>query len=219
MDLVEAIRARRSVRGFLDKSVPKDVLSRIFGEAQRAASWCNIQPWRVWLVSGDVRVRVVDAMVRAASSESPQSDFPWPKGYPEPYLAHRRECGKALYSAMGVARDDGAARADAWMQNFRAFGAPHIAFVGLDKRFDMYGALDIGCWLGEVMLLAEAEGVSTCAQAALAMYPAAIRSVVEIPEEVGILFGIAMGYEDPSVKANACRTTRSALEDNLKFVG
>jgi hypothetical protein len=43
--------------------------------------------------------------------------------------------------------------------------------------------------------------------------------VLDIPDELGLVMGIAMGYEDPSAPANGCRTTRSPLEDNVHFVG
>ncbi|HBX99483.1 MAG TPA: oxidoreductase, partial [Gammaproteobacteria bacterium] len=42
MSLVEAVSTRRSVRGFLDKEVPQEVLDRIFEIAQQAPSNCNV---------------------------------------------------------------------------------------------------------------------------------------------------------------------------------
>ena len=55
--------------------------------------------------------------------------------------------------------------------------------------------------------------------ASLATYPEVARSVLEIPADHSLLFGVAMGHEDASVAANACRTTRSPLSDNVVFVG
>lgn len=219
MDVFEAVAARRSVRGFSDRSVPRDLLERIFGAAQRAPSWCNIQPWRVWLTSGAATRRLVTALGNAARSGAPpRPEFPFPAEYPEPYGAHRRACAVALYRAMGIERHDMRGRWEAWMRNFDAFGAPHVAIVGVDHRFGVYAALDVGCWLQSVLLLATAEGVSACPQASLATFPETVRSVLPIPEDVAILFGIALGWEDPSVPANACRTERSALAENVTFV-
>jgi len=218
MDVYEALSARRSVRGFRSDPVPPEVLRRIFEAAQRSPSWCNIQPWRVWVTSGESTARLTAALTAAASASMPSPDFPWPGEYPAPYDVRRKECGVALYGAMGVARDDRAGRQAAWMRNYVAFDAPHVAIVAVDRRFGIYAALDIGCWLESVLLTATAEGVATCPQAALASYPAPLREQLAIPDELGILFGIALGYEDPAVPANACVTDRQPLEDNVRFV-
>ncbi len=219
MDVYEALAQRRSVRGFEARPVPREVLERIFGAAQRAPSWCNIQPWRVVVTSGE-RTRALGAVIHGAALEGGMSvDFPWPGAYPEPYGRHRKECGVALYAAMGVARDDHEGRRDAWLRNFRAFDAPHIAMVGVDRRMMPYAAIDLGCWLQSVLLAATAEGVATCAQAALATQADAVRPLLGWEEHIGVIVGIAIGYEAVGAPVNDTRTTRSPLAENVRFDG
>ena len=55
MSLIDAIYGRRSVRGFLDKEIPKDVLNRVFEIAQKSPSNCNVQPWKVYVASGELK--------------------------------------------------------------------------------------------------------------------------------------------------------------------
>jgi nitroreductase len=217
VELETAIAARHSVRAFLPREVPREVLMRIFEAAQRAPSWCNIQPWRVFIASGERRAELTNRLAAAAQSESPRPDVPFPMDYPEPYGTHRRQCGKALYEAMGVERGDHAGRQAAWLRNFVAFDAPHVAIVGIDRRFDLYAALDVGCWLQSVLLLATSEGLGSCAQASLSVYPDIAREVLAIPEDIKVLFGIGLGYEDPDARANACRTARDAAASNVSF--
>ena len=57
-----------------------------------------------------------------------------------------------------------------------------------------------------------------CAMAVLAHYPQALRKHLPISPDEAILFGIALGYEDTEVAANACRTTRSPVSDNVQFI-
>lgn len=218
MDVKTAMETRRSVRAFLPREVPEATLTALFERAQRAPSWCNIQPWRVWIASGAKRDALCRELVLAAGSRMPSPDVPFPAEYPEPYGTHRRQCGKALYEAMGVARDDGPGRHAAWMRNFVAFDAPHVAIIGMDRRFSIYGALDLGCWLQSVMLLAMEEGVSSCAQASLALYPDLCRSILGVTDDVQILCGLGLGYEDAAAKANDCRTLRDPLEKNVAFL-
>lgn len=218
MDVRTAITERRSVRGFQSRSVDADSLRSVFELAQRAPSWCNTQPWRVWVTSGDTTKRLTAAML-AACDRNPrgESEIPFPTHYPEPYGSHRRACGMALYAAMGIERTDKEGRNEAFRANYRAFGAPHIAIVAFDAHFGVYGALDVGCYLQTLMLAAQSAGLATCPQAALASYPDATRSVLPIPSELTILCGLALGYEEPTVKANDCRTARAALGDNVQF--
>src|SRR5687768_15170101 len=118
MDTLSAMKARHSTRGFRNEPVPRETLTRIFAAAQLAPSWCNVQPWRVWVASGAARDRLVESMTAAAKAGGMHPDFPWPVDYPEPYGTHRKLCGKALYEAMGVARRDADARYAAWMRNY-----------------------------------------------------------------------------------------------------
>jgi nitroreductase len=219
MDVFAALATRRSVRGFRKDAVPRETLERIFGASQRAPSWCNIQPWRVVLTGGALTDEVRAALKEAARTSMPSPDVAFPIEYPEPYGTHRKACGVALYKAMGVAKDDKQGRFDAWMRNFDAFGAPHVAIVSMDRRFGMYAALDVGCWLQSVLVAATAEGLATCPQASLATYPAPLRTLLGIPDGEAILFGISIGYEESAEPANACRTDRSPLPDNVRFVG
>ena len=93
MDLHDAIANRRSVRGFRPDPVPRETLERILAEAQRAPSWCNIQPWRVWVATGAARDRFIRAQMTAFETGAPHPDLPFPAEYPEPYDRHRKECG------------------------------------------------------------------------------------------------------------------------------
>jgi nitroreductase len=219
VNVTETLYARRSVRGFLPKRVVPETLKEIFEAAQRAPSWCNIQPWRVTVTSGDVTQQLVTALVEAAETEAPAPDVPWPGEFHEPYSTRRKQCGVALYTAMGVTRSDTEGRKNAWIRNYRGFDAPHIAIVSYDARLGVYGALDIGCWLQSLMLVALQHGVASCAQACLSTHPATVRKVLQLDPDEAILFGIALGYEDPAVAANHCRTDRAPLEDAVRFVG
>ena len=220
MNVADALRRRRSVRGFRSDEVPAETLRAIFESAQRAPSWCNIQPWRVYLTSGDATRRVTSALRDAATEGRPvEPDHPWPTEYPDRYGELRKKCGIALYSAMGVERHDKAGRWDAWLRNYVGFDAPHLAFVGIDRRFGIYAAIDVGCWLQSVLLAATEQGVSTCSSAGLAAYANVIRNTLGIDDSVGFMFGIALGYEDEAVPANACRTDREPIEANITFYG
>ncbi len=218
-EILAALQRRKSVRGFKPDPIPRAELEALFSTAQLAPSWCNIQPWRVALTAPPFTGEVAAALTAAAKSGMPQPDLGFPADYPEPYMTHRRACGHALYGAMGIGRDSKERRYDAWLRNYALFDAPHLAVVSRDRRLGEYATLDIGVWLGILLTTASAKGIDCCPMASVAAYPAPLRRLLAIPDDQVILFGLTLGREDPSVPANACRTTRDPIDANIRFLG
>lgn len=216
--LQDVAARRRSVRGFLSTPVPDAVLQSVLATAQRAPSWCNIQPWRIVLTRPDATAALGQRLQAAAQLAGDQSEVPFITEYPEPYKQHRRACGLALYQAMAIARDDVAGRADAWLRNFRFFDAPHAMVVSCARALGPYAYVDVGVWLGYLLMAAQAAGLGTCPLASVATQPQVLRETLQIPDDETILFGIAMGWPDDHAPANQCRTERAALADNVRWV-
>lgn len=53
MDMAEAIRSRKSIRGFKPDPVPREVLEQILDLARRAPSTMNTQPWEFVVLTGE----------------------------------------------------------------------------------------------------------------------------------------------------------------------
>jgi len=51
MDIIEAIKSRRSIREYKDKPIPKDVLEKIVDAARFAPTARNVQPWEFIVVT------------------------------------------------------------------------------------------------------------------------------------------------------------------------
>src|SRR5262245_56379529 len=128
--LEEALLGRRSVRGYLPTPVPKDVLEQVFTWAQRTPSNCNIQPWKVFVASGAARDRIRAKLVERILGGVPMSpDYDYPGKFEGEYRKRQVDCAVAMYSAMGIGREDSAGRAKASLRNFELFDAPHVAFI------------------------------------------------------------------------------------------
>ena len=105
--LMEAVKQRRSVRGFLDKEVPEDTLKAIFELAQQAPSNCNIQPWHVYVASGDVKNALREKMVQNVMQGVPfNSDYEYPDTFDGEYRKRQVDCAMELYGNMGIERGD-----------------------------------------------------------------------------------------------------------------
>jgi len=214
MTLIDAIRQRRSVRGFKPDLVPQSDIDEILALAQLAPSNCNTQPWRVMLASGAqcnaLRAQMHDAFMQAKPMNPDFSGLPNFEG-----LLRQRQvsCAQALYGAMGIERGDKVGRMQATARNYAFFDAPHILFVGMDKSFSPAIAVDVGMYAQTLMLLMTAYGLGSCAQASAAYYPNLVRDFFNEPDSTGILFGISFGYEDEQVAANKARTDRAPLDE------
>ena len=218
VDLDEAIRRRRSVRGFRPEEAPDALVREAFALAQLAPSNCNVQPWTPHVVSGEALRRLRAALVDAGLSDRPMNpDFGADYKFFGVHRERQIDAAQQLYGAMGVERRDVAGRHAAFIRNHASFDAPHVVFVFMADGFAEREAADIGMWAQTLMLALTARGVASCAQGALSLYPDIVREHLGVPSQQKLLFGVAFGYEDGSVKANAARVGRAALDDAVRF--
>ena len=202
------LSARYSCRAFLPDAVAQDIVNDIIQAAQKVPSWCNAQPWQLTITSGEATDRFRDAIFTHALSNPPKPDMDWPSSYTGIYKDRRRTCGLQLYGAVGVTKGDHAASAKQMMENYRLFGAPHVAIVTSPSELGPYGAMDCGGFVTAFTLAAAAKGVASIAQAAVAAYAPMVRDHFELPDDRLVLCAISFGYADTDHPANSFRTER-----------
>lgn len=218
MDVYEAVRSRRSVRGFLDKPVPDEVLTRVLTTALRAPSGGNLQPWRVYVLSG-AKLAELKYLVRQRIAEGDTGDalavLPYPDELPERYARRINELGALRYGAVGIAREDLAGRERVRVRNWDFFGAPVGLFCYLDERMLSPQWLDAGMFLQTVMLLLRAEGLDSCAQIAWGRYHRSVTEIAEPPAGHVLGCGMSIGYADPDEPRPAI--PRAELDEVVTF--
>jgi len=217
MNVTEAVAARRSVRGFLEKPVDAAVLHDIVTKAARAATGGNLQPWHVDLVSGESLAtlkQVMMAKLMAGEAEQPAYAI-YPPHLTAPYRDRRFAVGEAMYAQIGIPREDKAARRMWFARNFQFFGAPAALFCTVDRQMGPPQWADLGMYLQNVMLLAVEAGLATCAQECWAIYPETITTFLGTPPERMLFCGMAIGYEDPAEPANRLRSDRAPEQEWL----
>jgi nitroreductase len=219
MDVKKAIKARRSVRGFLPKPVPKKIIESLLRLARLAPSWGNTQPWEVLVVSGEMVKKLGEGFCqKVENGATSKPDFEMPLTFPEPYLTRYRQVGKDLFSLLGIQREDPEKRLAHSFNNFKGFGAPTFVFLLLDQSLGPYALLDAGLFIQTFCLLAQDRGLGTCILAALARYPEVIRDLLPVPEGKKILIGLALGYPDKEATANRYRSKRETLRDLITWI-
>ncbi|MEW6328314.1 MAG: nitroreductase [Thermodesulfobacteriota bacterium] len=221
MDIMEAVRNRRSIRAFLPKPVPKVVIEKILDAARWAPSWGNTQPWEFLVVGGETLKRIgKEFSRRVAEHVKDNPDIPMPpipQEWPEPYRSRYMAVGKGLFDTLGVARDDKATRAAHYQRMYSFFEAPAVIYVLTGETLGQYALFDCGSVTQTICLLAGAEGLGTCIMAAAVRHPDVIRAHVSVPPGKKFVIGIATGYPDPDSPYNKYRSSRVPLGEMVSW--
>jgi nitroreductase len=222
VDVLEALKARKSIRGFEPDPVPREVLSEILEVACRAPSAVNSQAWEFFVLAGDVLEKVKRAnleKVRSGAAPSPEHRIMgWPRG--SVYRQRQVALAQQLFRLMEVPRDDDEKKRQ-WMERgFRFFDAPAAIVILVDRSLgESAPLLDIGAVMQSICLAALSRGLGTCIEDQGVMYPQVVRDLAGIPDSKRIIISIAIGYPDWDFPANRVETLREPLESTTTWCG
>lgn len=219
MDTLQAMHQRHCIRAFLDKPVSQDQIRDILEAARWAPSGVNTQPWHVAVVQGEIKQELSRRLLEQREQENtPNPDYAYyPDKWVEPYRTRRIVCGKALYTALDIAREDKQRQKIAWENNYQFFGAPVGLLFFIDKQLNQGSWLDLGMFLQNVMLAARAMGLDTCPQASLAEYPDVVRELLALPEDWAMACGISLGYADTAQPVNQFQLAREEVDSFTRW--
>jgi nitroreductase len=223
MDVRDAVASRYSCRAFLPTPVPEKIVRDIVALAARAPSAGNMQPWRVYALAGERLDALKALLAPRMATELPKgegTDYTiYPHPLTEPYSRRRFDVGELLYQSLGIPRDDKAARYKQFARNYLFFGAPVALFFAREKAHGPAQWADIGGFLQTVTLLARGHGLHTCPQQAWVSFHRTARSFLDLPDNLMIYSGMALGHEDPDAPINRWRSPREPLESFATFSG
>ena len=221
MELKEAIRTRKSIRGFKTDPVPKQVLAEMIEISLRAPSAMNVQPWEIIVVAGKaLDVIRKNNMEMISSGKASISDFGHTSPYQGIYKERQRTLGFSLYSFLGIQREDKAKRTEWTMKGFRSFDAPASIILAADACLDTrVAASDIGGIVQTICLAALDYGLGTCINGQGITFPEVVRKVTGLPESKKLYTSIAIGYPDWEHPANKLDTVRESMDKVVTWVG
>lgn len=222
MNVSDAVDTRLSCRAFTDEPVSGEVVRRLLEKAARSPSGGNVQPWRIYALTGPPLqglVNKVNGQLASRPMGSPTEYDIYPKGLTAPYRDYRYKVGEDMYALLDIPREDKAARLGQLAKNFGFFGAPVGLFLYLDRQMGPPQWSDAGMFLQTFMLLAREEGLHTCAQEAWAMWHLEVAEHVGAPENEMLFCGLALGHKDKNARVNQLRSERAAVDDFTTFQG
>ncbi|MDA9626644.1 nitroreductase [Pseudomonadota bacterium] len=217
MNVLEAVNSRRSIRAFTKKSIDNNIISKLLEQSARAANGGNLQPWKVFVLNHESMTNFLNFQASWDKPEVPGYDI-YPLNLKEPYRTSRYQLGEQMYSLLGIERDDKDARIAQVMKNFEFFGAPAAIFCFVDRQMGPPQWSDLGMFLQTFMLLAQAQGIDTCAQEAWAMKNDSVSEFVGSHEDEMLFCGVAIGYRDKNALINKLQSERRPINEWAKFL-
>jgi len=218
----EALDTRLTCRAFTNKVPEKSVIIDLLEKAKRAPSGGNLQPWKIWVVSGNPLKDFIEDVAHKIK-ENPMGEGTeyniYPPNLKEPYESRRREVGRSMYEVLNIPKEDKAGRLNQFKRNFEFFGAPVAIFFAIDRQMQEGQWSDLGMFMQSIMLLAREEGLHTAPQEAWAIWYKTVSKFLNIPEELMLFCGMGIGYADEDDPINTFRSKRVNIQDFADFIG
>ena len=216
MEFEKVVRARHSGREFSSKPVEKEDIRAIVQLAQRAPSWVNSQPWKVYVATGKSLENIKSAYHQNdLQGKIAQPDFP---------VMHRDDWSAEIQINMKQWRheivhhfenfDEAHAKMTTASNNLNH--APAILIITIPKDSSLWSVFDAGAFGQTIMLAAKDKGLDTIPNYNSVRFPDILRSELDIPTDETIVVGISLGYPQ-SAKINTYQSNRVPVDDILKF--
>ena len=223
----EAINARMSARAFTQELPSRELIEHILQVASRAPSGVNTQPWKVYILEGNIRDELCEKVCQAYEAVSKNPELAdaykevysyYPEKWFSPYIDRRRENGWSLYGLLGIEKGEKDKMFLQHQRNFRFFDAPVGLFFTIHKDLGMGSILDYGMFLQSVMISAQSHGLATCPQAAWNGFHSIILPHIGASEGEMMVCGMSLGYADESDKVNTLVTPRVPVNEFTHWV-
>ena len=218
----EVVLGRRSIRGYLDKPVPRELIEDVLTLAMRSPTSMNTQPWYFHVITGEPLDRIRRGNTENILAGVPDSrEFRRGHAFAGVHRERQVEVAKQLFGAMGIARDDADARQDWVLRGFRQFDAPVCVIVTYDRELTDSDdtAFDCGAVTTALVNAAWSRGLGCVINSQGIMQSPVVREHAGIPDDQVIMKAVALGWPDPDFPANAVVSHRKSVAEAARFVG
>ncbi|MCA1962257.1 MAG: nitroreductase [Desulfomonile sp.] len=216
MDVLETIRARKSIRAFTDEPVSREILAQVLKDASMAPSAINMQPWEVHMVLGEERKRLSRRLLRSYRERRITCGPGAARVIPEQFMQRSRRCAEGM--APLVQRMGSDMKTYINERGLDFYGAPAVALIFIDESFPPDRMTDVGLFAGYLVLAAAGHGLASCPIGLVVGYQDEIKDHLNIPESKVMVLSIALGKPDETAAINEFRSSRADLKEFVRWV-
>jgi len=119
---------------------------------------------------------------------------------------------------MGIGPQDTEKHTAAVMRNWEFFRAPVASIVCMHRDLHPWDAMSVGMFVQTLLLALTERGIGSCLEVSVVGYPEILRTELDIPDQLSILCGLAIGYADPDFPANKVKTSREPTKEYAVFL-
>ena len=207
----ELMKERHSCRKFQSKKIPEEVLKDIISISLMSPSWCNSQPWTIYVATGNTLEEIRKEWISKNKEKV--------KGYADINPGHRTDFSERSQATMAKffkIGDNLTNKNELEESNADFFNAQAMVYLTLNKGHQPYSVLDLGGIEMAIMLAAKDHGVDSIPAYTTIMYPDVLRKYMKISEKEEIVIGVALGYEEKS-PLNDLRSEKLTIEEACHF--
>jgi nitroreductase len=216
MDVLEAIRIRKSTRAFRDEPISRELVEQVLADASRAPSAINLQPWEVHLVMGEERKRLSRRLLRSYKELQVTCGPGATKPIPERFIQRSRECADGMTPLIERMGTDFKTYINEGSLDF--YGAPAVALIFLDESFPPERMTDVGAFVAYLVLASAGRGLGSCPIGLVTSYEDDIKDHLNIPESKRLVISVALGIADDAAPINEFRSSRVELKDFVRWI-
>ena len=220
MNVIKAIKTRKSIRSFRKKKVLISDIKKILQLAALSPSGSNTQPWNVHVLYGNSLKNFTDEMVKEFIENNKNLKLErlnYMEQYRSPYLERRRKVGWDLYNLLNIKKGDYKKTQDFHSRNYKFFDAPIGLIFSIEKDLGWMSWLDYGMFLQNISLLCRSFGLHSCPQAAWGLVYKKANKLLNLEKNYTVHCGMAIGYENKKDKVNTLKTEREKISNFCKF--
>jgi nitroreductase len=208
-ELMELLRARRSVRRFRSDPVPRDTITTLLEAAVLAPSASNKQPWRFLVVESRDRIRRMATAVRETTAR---------------IAAHIPEASRSAFAAYGdyFTRFELAPvvivpihRPLSILSNLvESAGAIDVERASIGRMEEQSGLIGTSLALENLLLMAHALGLGASGMTGPLVAEPTLREILEVPIGWGIVALVPVGFPDETPGA----TSRKPVDKVVRWL-
>jgi len=226
VEIIKAIRVRRSIRTFKPNLVPRDIMEEILDICRWAPSGGNFQPWYFSVLEGEVLDKIKKRLEEKTETSSDGNEFPphpeLPRTSPYPQaISHRGQSFRegidsSLYKPDDSEEDKATKSYEFRKKVQRFFDAPNAVII-YSEDTNPSALIGIGIVCQTFCLAALAYGLGTCIMGQTTFWPEIYRDLLVTPKGKYIVTSIAIGYPDIEAPINNFIRSREPLDNLIEW--